>query len=604
MVQTLDKPEGEAPSAEPPPAATEPHTAAFAALARRYALPASASFVELLDVNYAHFKTREDGDLYLTRFGVPFWRHLLPENWYDREWFVANRKRLIGTSTIYRVPTKTVHNTHLHLVVKWSRVGEDVPRDTLSIDRFINAEFNSPFEEFSLVMEMRAGAYGPPDLRIRTQKPLAIYVLPERLQLWQTGRSASRIAAKIAKSPGVELDILRQYVVLFGWIDGHDVVQMADVLHLRGRERDDFMARTNAQVEQQLEHKGYRVIDMKPAHIIVRTRRDGRLLCDRHSQPVYALVDYELLERTEPHEAVVRSTHRQHYLQHMARRFQVATRKPLPEHLKAAQLLGVDYIFGHAESTGGLLWVVGNDPDLFNYFLPERWRRTRKLRLSEQNDVFKTCTKDNIHLVWKISRLGERPALPADHPRHQGIVECGFNSPFEEFAHAMELTRRGFRTVYPRAIYMTGQRTAGERKPADPRRYAAMAALKTPEGEAALRRDHDYITVWGFWNGPDEVLAARDGQFYRAVDAAQARQQQLLTPADADELLTHASRRLAECGFEDLNFKADHLLISFAPDGRMVQDSFNKPEVRLCNFELVRPLPADANAPGQPGVSR
>ena len=60
----------------------------------------------------------------------------------------------------------------------------------------------------------------------------------------------------------------------------------------------------------------------------------------------------------------------------MAKRFETVTCNPMPAHLKAINLLGVDYIVGHAESTGGLLWVVGRDPDLFNYFLPERWRRT------------------------------------------------------------------------------------------------------------------------------------------------------------------------------------------------------------------------------------
>jgi len=49
---------------------------------------------------------------------------------------------------------------------------------------------------------------------------------------------------------------------------------------------------------------------------------------------------------------------------------------------------------GHAESTGGLLWVVGHDPELFNYFLPERWRRTPRWCLSEKRGVFHTRTKD------------------------------------------------------------------------------------------------------------------------------------------------------------------------------------------------------------------
>ncbi len=61
----------------------------------------------------------------------------------------------------------------------------------------------------------------------------------------------------------------------------------------------------------------------------------------------------------------------------------------MPAHLRATSVLGVDYIFGHAESTGGLLWVVGRDPDLFNYFLPERWRRTPKKKLSSRNEIFR-----------------------------------------------------------------------------------------------------------------------------------------------------------------------------------------------------------------------
>src|SRR5215831_1501965 len=96
-------------------------------------MPPAASSVDLLGVSYAHISTSDEGDLYLTQFGQPFWEHLLPENWYAKEWFEANRERLTGTSTVYKVPTRTLHGTELHLVVKWSRVGEDVPLDTLTI---------------------------------------------------------------------------------------------------------------------------------------------------------------------------------------------------------------------------------------------------------------------------------------------------------------------------------------------------------------------------------------------------------------------------------------------------------------------------------------
>ena len=332
--------------------------------------------MSLLGVDYFRLKTDDGGELFLTRFGLPFWKHLLPENWYAHEWFEANRERLEGTSTVYRVPTRRVAGRALNLVVKWSRVGEVVPLDTLTVNKFIHAEFNSPFEEFSLLMELRKGEAGPSGIRVRTQQPLAIYVPGQRLQIWQTGRSEDKIRAKVARHPDVEIDILRQYVVLYGWIKGRAAVETAEDFGLADRKRAEFLARTTSLVNHELWQKGYHVVDMKPAHIILRPRPDKSLLRDRNGQIAYALIDYELLERTREHEQAVRTANRRLYLKHMARRFEANAAGPLPAHLQATNLLGVDYIFGRAESTGGLLWVAGKDPDLFNYFLPERWRRT------------------------------------------------------------------------------------------------------------------------------------------------------------------------------------------------------------------------------------
>jgi hypothetical protein len=412
--------------------------------------------VSLLGVEYLHLKTAGGGDLYLTQFGRVFWQNLLPENWYAPEWFEAKRERLEGTSTVYKVPTRRINGTTLNLVVKWSRVGEVVPLDTLTFNKFMHAEFNSPFEEFALLMELRKGQAGPEGIRIRTQRPLAIFVPTERLELWQTGRSEEKIRTKVARHPGVEIDILRRYVVLYGWIDGLDAVKTTDQSMFNSATRTEFLARTTSLVTHELALKGYRVIDMKPAHIILRVGPDARLLRERNGQLAYALVDYELLERTPEHEQAVRSANRQIYLKHTARRFDVNSAQSLPAHLHATNVLGVDYIFGHAESTGGLLWVVGRDPDLFNYFLPERWRRTPNKRLSSRNPVFKTCTKDNVNLVWKVSRLGDTPWLSSPAADATAAQQHGFNSPFEEFAFALELTRGGVKTVYPRAIYRTG----------------------------------------------------------------------------------------------------------------------------------------------------
>ena len=555
-------------------------------------LRTQAQHLSLLGVDYLRTPTGDGGELYLTRFGLPFWNNLLPENWYEPDWFSVHRKRLQGTSAVYRVPTRRVQDRTLDLVVKFSRVGEVVPVDTLTVCRFINAEFNSPFEEFALLMELRRGRSGPRGIRILTQRPLAIYVPSKRLPLWQTGRSEHKIQAKIAQHPGVEIDILREYVLLFGWVKGLDAVETADYWRLDTQKREEFLSQTNSLVIHELAQKGYRVVDMKPQHIILRPRKNRALLRDRHRQIVYALVDYELLQRTPEHEQSVRNASRQFYLWHMARRFDSGGAQPMPSHLTAVNLLGVDYVFGQAESTGGWLWVVGKDPDLFNYFLPERWRRTPKKRLSTRNHVFFTRTKDNVNLVWKVSRMGELPHL-AKPSAHQAAVAHGFNSPFEEFALALELTRAGVRTVYPRAIYMTGSQRGDLLGAPDERRYAALARLRTPAGEPVLHRDRDYITVWGFWNGPDELLAADDSRHYVAMNARQAQQRNLIQAATVKELLATKTGRLRRMGVEDLNPKPDHLLVSFEAEGDLLLDAQGKPDVRLCNFELLRRLPTD-----------
>ena len=202
--------------------------------------------VSLLGVDYLHLKTADGGDLYLTRFGQPHWLPLSPENWFAPDWFEANRRRLIGTSTVYHTRTREVTGRSLELVVKYSRVGEDVPGAAEGANPFLGAEFNSPFEEFALLMELRAGAYGPPQVRVRTQRPLAILLPAERMQLWQTGRRESRIAAKRARHPGVELDILRQYVLVFEWIEGLDLVQAADQRRFAGASARRFSPSTPA----------------------------------------------------------------------------------------------------------------------------------------------------------------------------------------------------------------------------------------------------------------------------------------------------------------------------------------------------------------------
>lgn len=259
--------------------------------------PASITPIQVQDVSYNHMRTAEQGDLFVTEYGLPFANHLQPENWLAEPWFAQHRRKLRGTSTIYHTQTKPLGGRSLDLVVRFNRVGQDLPIDTVTRDWFTHASFNSPFEEFSQLMALRRARFGPKSSRIPTKRPLAIYSPPTRLHLWQMGRDECQIAAKQARHPEVQLDILRRYIVVYGWIRGVDVQDAVDQFPVAGASRQKLMTKAMEDVEADLKEAGFRVLDMKPAHIIVRFDEEGRLSRRKDGRLVYALVDYELLER-------------------------------------------------------------------------------------------------------------------------------------------------------------------------------------------------------------------------------------------------------------------------------------------------------------------
>lgn len=536
-----------------------------------------------LGVSYRHFPLGDGSDLYVTVFGMPFLRHLMPESWYEREWFAKRRTKLRGTSMVYRVRTKRVDGVAKNLVVKWCRVGEVVPVDTFTLQKFIEAEFNTPYEEFSLLMEMRGRAKGG---SIRTHKPLAIFVPAKRYELWQTGRSRSKIEQKKARFRDVELDISRQYIMIYEWIKGVAVTE-PEARAAAGGGGEAFRREMLRRAVSDMWESGFRVLDIKPEHIIVRPRAGGGFLRDRQGKPAYALVDFELLARTPEYEAEVKRRRRRSYLVRQRDRFTAAV-SAMPAHLRRVRLLGVDYIHGDCESTNGRLWVVGHDPHLFDYFQPERWRRTPRESLSETAQVYHTRTKDGIELVWKVAHVGEQPeaaGLPA------AAAAVGYNAPFEEFAYAIRLTAAGVQTIYPRAIYMLGHRSTFPPDSLDQRHYEALGGLRMWDGSPALRRDRNYILIWGYWNGTDELLATddRDTTRRRGINADQALAEGRITVEVWGELMQKMAWKLAGAGFVNAYPKGTHFLLTILPNGALLLDTDGTPAIRICNFEFLHP---------------
>ena len=544
----------------------------------------------LLGVPYDHYRMADGADLYVTPFGRPFLRHLWPENWLEPEWFSKSREALQGTSTVYKIKTKPVAGASKDIVVKWCRMGEDVPMDTFARSKIMDAEFNSPYEEFSLLMEMRTRASPG---TIRTHKPMAIFVPAKRLELWQTGRSQSKIDYKKAKYRDVELDIYRQYILIYEWIKGVASTEAAAAQASQAAGYADANSFALAMMERSIgdmQQAGFRVLDVKPQHVIVRPKPNGGLLQDRSGRTAYALVDFELLERTPEYGRQAKQERRQTYLERQRDRFRPLFRPDsYPRHLHPVRILGVDYVHGDCDSTRGKLWVVGRDPHLFDYFLPERWRRTPRQSLSDTAQVYHTKTKDDVHLVWKVSQVGD-PAQPAHVPA--AVATHGYNSPFEEFEFAFQLAEAGVPATYPRAIYMLGHHSTLPPEALDPRRYESHRDLRMPDGAPVLQRERNYITIWGYWNGTDDAVAGEElrRDHCRGINGLQALAAGRIDARQLQAATEKMTRLLAAAGAESCGLLATHYLLTLSPEDELLRDPDGTLAVRLCNFELLRRL--------------
>ena len=179
--------------------------------------------ITVLDVKYLHLRGEDGTDLYVTECGLPFAKCLMPENhWADSAWMKAHGVRLRGTSAVHRVRTKEVEGRSKEIVIKWNRMGQDIPGETRALDA-ANAEFNSPFMEFSLVFELRNSRFDSP-WRLHTHKPLAIYVPRKYVKAEQLGRRQHKMEAINRTLTEIDIDWNRNYAVIYEWLKGVDAV--------------------------------------------------------------------------------------------------------------------------------------------------------------------------------------------------------------------------------------------------------------------------------------------------------------------------------------------------------------------------------------------
>jgi hypothetical protein len=83
--------------------------------------------VRAFGVDYGHLRAPAGGDLYATRCGWPHFAHLMPANGYEGERYARFGERLPGASgNVYHVRTRPVGGHNIEIVVKFSRIAQDV----------------------------------------------------------------------------------------------------------------------------------------------------------------------------------------------------------------------------------------------------------------------------------------------------------------------------------------------------------------------------------------------------------------------------------------------------------------------------------------------
>ena len=262
-------------------------------------------------VDYAVCPQPDGGQLYITRTAWRWFDYLQPARWWDSASLAVRGERLAGsTGTVYRVRSSPPALPPRDLVVKFSRVAQDVPLfipdefvDSMPRNAVADARFLSPFAEFGLLRELRANILNHGPHRLRTKIPLAIYSPPQRYPLWQTGRHADifrghqQAMAHDQFENGLAqatIDPERDYLMIYAWIDGID----AEEAFNRGMIDKELLVLLTRSSNHALGRLGYRVLDNKPRHLIVRPRPDGTLL-QRDGKIIYTMIDFELLQRHE-----------------------------------------------------------------------------------------------------------------------------------------------------------------------------------------------------------------------------------------------------------------------------------------------------------------
>ncbi len=128
---------------------------------------------------------------------------------------------------------------------------------------------------------------------------------------------------------------------------------------------------------------------------------------------------------------------------------------------------------------------------------------------------------------------------------------------------------------------------------ADLRRYESHKNTLDPEGNPILQEEHNYITIRGYYNGPDHWVAAQTGPLYVPIDLARAFDKGLIDDSQRRMLLDKVKENVKNAGYDGGLLKPSDLLLSIDSSGKIVKDNTGSPLVVICNFEHIWKLSND-----------
>jgi hypothetical protein len=111
--------------------------------------------------------------------------------------------------------------------------------------------------------------------------------------------------------------------------------------------------------------------------------------------------------------------------------------------------------------------------------------------------------------------------------------------------------------------------------------------MRGPDNAPVLQQEHNYITLRGYFNGPDEWVARQKGQLRRPVDVSKALVSGIIDRNEYNAVFDAVRANMRNAGYDGTLLGDNDILLSLDPSKGLVRGSDGRPDARICNFELV-----------------